>query len=139
MLCKDYHYELKDLQDVAKDLILFAENTKIWTFTGDLGAGKTTLIKELASLLGSTDIISSPTYTIVNQYLLPNGNIYHIDAYRLEDEEEAFQAGIEEIIDSGHFVWIEWPQKIENLLPEKILDIQIFVHPENRTLTAVLK
>ena len=49
MLCKDYHYELKDLQDVAKDLILFAENTKIWTFTGDLGAGKTTLIKELAS------------------------------------------------------------------------------------------
>jgi tRNA threonylcarbamoyladenosine biosynthesis protein TsaE len=139
MLCKDYHYELKDLQDVAKDLILFAENTKIWTFTGDLGAGKTTLIKELASLLGSTDIISSPTYTIVNQYLLPNGNIYHIDAFRLEDEEEAFQAGIEEIIDSGHFVWIEWPQKIENLLPEKILDIQIFVHPENRTLTAVLK
>lgn len=139
MLCKDYHYKLKDLQDVAKDLILFAENTKIWTFTGDLGAGKTTLIKELASLLGSTDIISSPTYTIVNQYLLPNGNIYHIDAYRLEDEEEAFQAGIEEIIDSGHFVWIEWPQKIENLLPEKILDIQIFVHPENRTLTAVLK
>lgn len=139
MLCKDYHYELKDLQDVAKDLILFAENRKIWTFTGDLGAGKTTLIKELASLLGSTDIISSPTYTIVNQYLLPNGNIYHIDAYRLEDEEEAFQAGIEEIIDSGHFVWIEWPQKIENLLPEKILDIQIFVHPENRTLTAVLK
>ena len=139
MLCKDYHYDLKDLQDVAKDLILFAENTKIWTFTGDLGAGKTTLIKELASLLGSTDIISSPTYTIVNQYLLPNGNIYHIDAYRLEDEEEAFQAGIEEIIDSGHFVWIEWPQKIENLLPEKILDIQIFVHPENRTLTAVLK
>jgi tRNA threonylcarbamoyladenosine biosynthesis protein TsaE len=139
MLCKDYHYKLKDLQDVAKDLILFAENRKIWTFTGDLGAGKTTLIKELASLLGSTDIISSPTYTIVNQYLLPNGNIYHIDAYRLEDEEEAFQAGIEEIIDSGHFVWIEWPQKIENLLPEKILDIQIFVHPENRTLTAVLK
>jgi tRNA threonylcarbamoyladenosine biosynthesis protein TsaE len=139
MLCKDYHYKLKDLQDVAKDLILFAENRKIWTFTGDLGAGKTTLIKELASLLGSTDIISSPTYTIVNQYLLPNGNIYHIDAYRLEDEEEAFQAGIEEIIDSGHFVWIEWPQKIENLLPEKILNIQIFVHPENRTLTAVLK
>jgi tRNA threonylcarbamoyladenosine biosynthesis protein TsaE len=59
--------------------------------------------------------------------------------YRLEDEEEAFQAGIEEIIDSGHFVWIEWPQKIDNLLPEQKLDIQIFVHPENRTLTAVLK
>lgn len=139
MLCKDYHYELKDLQDIAKDLILFADNTKIWTFTGDLGAGKTTLIKELAALLGSTDIISSPTYTIVNQYLHPEGNIFHIDAYRLEDEEEAFQAGIEEIIDSGHFVWIEWPQKIDNLLPEQKLDIQIFVHPENRTLTAVLK
>lgn len=139
MQSKDYHYKLNDLQDVAKDLLHFAGNTKIWTFTGELGAGKTTLIKDLAFLLGSSDTISSPTYTIVNQYLHPKGNIYHIDAYRLEDEEEAFQAGIEEIINSGDFVWIEWPQKIENLLPKQILDIQIYVHPENRTLTAVLK
>ena len=139
MQIKEYQYDLKGLNEVAKDLIRFAENTKVWTFTGELGAGKTTLIKELATLIGSSDTISSPTYTLVNQYIHPKGNIFHIDAYRLEDEEEAFQAGIEEIIDSGHFVWIEWPQKIENLLPEKISDIQIFVHPENRTLTAVLK
>ncbi|HUH73394.1 MAG TPA: tRNA (adenosine(37)-N6)-threonylcarbamoyltransferase complex ATPase subunit type 1 TsaE [Chitinophagales bacterium] len=139
MRCKDYRYELKDLQDVAKDLLLFAGNTLVWTFTGELGAGKTTLIKEIAEQLGSSDTVSSPTYTIVNQYLHSKGNIFHIDAYRLEDEEEAFQAGIEEIIDSGDFVWIEWPQKIENLLPEQILDIQITVHPEHRTLTATLK
>lgn len=139
MRCKDYRYELKDLQEVAKDLILFAENIKTWTFTGELGAGKTTLIKEIAAQLGSIDTVSSPTYTIVNQYLYPDGIIFHIDAYRLEDEEEAFQAGIEEIIDSGDFVWIEWPQKIKNLLPEQILDIQITVHPEYRTLKAAIK
>jgi tRNA threonylcarbamoyladenosine biosynthesis protein TsaE len=139
MRCIDYQYELKDLQDVAKNLLYFAGNTKIWTFTGELGAGKTTLIKEIAAQLGSSDTISSPTYTLVNQYLYPQGNIFHIDAYRLEDEEEAFQAGIEEIIDSVDYVWIEWPQKIQNLLPEQILDIQITVHPEYRSLTAVLK
>ena len=139
MQIKEYQYDLKGLNEVAKDLIRFAENTKVWTFTGELGAGKTTLIKELATLLGSSDTISSPTYTIVNQYIHPKGNIFHIDAYRLKDEEEAFQAGIEEIIDSGDFVWIEWPQKIENLLPEKILDIQITVHPQYRILTAAIK
>lgn len=139
MHCKDYRYELKDLQDLAKDLILLAEDIKVWTFTGELGAGKTTLIKEIALQLGSSDTISSPTYTLVNQYLYPQGNIFHIDAYRLEDEEEAFHAGIEEIINSGDFVWIEWPQKIENLLPLEILEIEIIVHPEYRTLTAVIK
>ena len=104
MQIKEYQYDLKGLNEVAKDLIRFAENTKVWTFTGELGAGKTTLIKELATLLGSSDTISSPTYTIVNQYIHSKGNIFHIDAYRLKDEEEAFQAGIEEIIDSGDFV-----------------------------------
>lgn len=131
---KSYQYTLNDLETVATDIIQMAGDRKVWAFTGDLGAGKTTLIKALASLLGSADNVSSPTYTIVNQYIYPQGNIYHIDAYRLEDEEEAFNIGIEDIIDSGDYVWIEWPQQIESFLPDDIVSIRFSIHPDSRTL-----
>lgn len=131
---KSYQYTLNDLGAVAQDIIQIAGDRKVWTFTGDLGAGKTTLIKEIASRLGSEDTVSSPTYTIVNQYVYPKGNIFHIDAYRLEDEEEAFNIGIEDIIDSGDYVWIEWPQKIESFLPDSIVSFRFSIYPDSRTL-----
>ena len=112
---KTIPYSLSEIKSVAQEIIDQAQNQKIWLFTGELGAGKTTLIKELAHQLGSRDTISSPTYTLVNQYLYPKGNIYHMDAYRIQSEQEAYDIGIEEILYSGDYVWIEWPKKNRNL------------------------
>lgn len=136
---KTYEYNLSDLRSVADDIIKNAGDIRVWTFTGDLGAGKTTLIKSLASVLGSTDTVSSPTYTIVNQYVYPDGNIYHIDAYRIEDDEEAFDIGLEDIIHSDEYVWIEWPQKIEHFIPEQSVSIEISILNEGRILDLEIK
>lgn len=131
---KIFHYSLNDIKSVANELIQIAGDNKTWAFIGDLGAGKTTLIKEIASALGSTDNVTSPTYTIVNQYNYPKGNIYHIDAYRIQDEEEAFNIGIEDILDSGDYVWIEWPKNIEYFLPKEFVSIQISINSKSRKL-----
>lgn len=131
---KTFRYTLDEVSTVAKELIAIAGNVKTWTFEGDLGAGKTTLIKELSKALGSEDEVTSPTYTIVNEYHYPKGAIYHIDAYRIKSDEEAFDIGIEDILDSGEYVWIEWPQMIENFLTEKKVAIKIEQAEEGRIL-----
>ncbi len=133
-MIKDFQYSLNDLNTAADLISSTAGNQRIWTFSGDLGAGKTTLIQALAAKTGSADKVTSPTYTIVNEYVYPGGKIYHIDAYRLKDEQEAFEAGIEEILHSGELVWIEWPEKISNLLPESYLAITIEIFPDYRLL-----
>ncbi|MCO5230531.1 MAG: tRNA (adenosine(37)-N6)-threonylcarbamoyltransferase complex ATPase subunit type 1 TsaE [Chitinophagales bacterium] len=131
---KKYQYQLIELNTVASDILSIMGNNKVWTFTGDLGAGKTTLIKEIVSILGSQDLVSSPTYTIANQYIYPQGKIYHIDAYRIDNEEEAYNAGIEEMIYSGEYTFIEWPEKISNLIPNEAVNIHISSHADNRIL-----
>lgn len=129
-----FKYSLQEVDEIAQKLFSLAGDRKIWTFTGDLGAGKTTLIQSLAKYLDSQDTVSSPTYTLVNEYLYPKGKIYHIDAYRLEDEEEAYHIGIEEIIHSYEYVWIEWPQKIEAFLPDSYVDIYIDIEGDYRSI-----
>ena len=90
-----------------------------------MGVGKTTLIKELAKLLGSQDPVSSPTFSLVNEYALPEDKLYHFDFYRLEDVEEAYDMGVEEYLDSDHWKFIEWPDKIASIIPEDNVSIEL--------------
>lgn len=104
-------------------------------FNGDMGAGKTTLIGEICKLL-NVDSTSSPTYSIVNTYYSPqNGEFYHLDLYRLKDEIEALDSGLEEILDSEKLCFIEWPEKIHNLLPNKFVEVGIKVKNNLRKIT----
>ena len=91
-----------------------------------MGAGKTTLIKAIAAEMGVVDVVHSPTYGLVNEYEDSKGNtLYHFDFYRIEDPMEAVDMGVEEYFESGKYCWIEWPEKIEDLLPEEFMKISI--------------
>ena len=116
--------KLKDLPRIADHIVLNA-TSKVIVFYGEMGVGKTTLIKEIAKRIGVTEIISSPTYSIVNEYELGNDKLFHFDCYRLSSEEEALDIGIEDYLFSNHWNLIEWPEKIENLLPEKKMSIEL--------------
>jgi tRNA threonylcarbamoyladenosine biosynthesis protein TsaE len=117
-------YMLKDLPQIADQIVLKATSKTI-LFYGEIGVGKTTLIKEIAKRIGVDEIINSPTYSIVNEYKLENDKLFHFDCYRLESEEEALDLGIEDYLFSSHWNLIEWPEKIENLLPEKKMIIEL--------------
>lgn len=118
-------YALADLNQIAKDVISTSEN-KILLFYGEMGVGKTTLIKELCKELGIEDVTSSPTFSLVNEYHTNHGDIvYHFDFYRIEDEEEAYDIGIEDYFYSDAWCLIEWPENIQNLLPLKSTEIHL--------------
>jgi tRNA threonylcarbamoyladenosine biosynthesis protein TsaE len=131
---------LSELPEVAKKILNFAENSpKVWLFQGEMGAGKTTLIKALGKALGVADTIQSPTYSLVNEYISPTaGKIYHFDLYRLKHETEALDFGIEEYLDSGHYCWIEWAERIPNLLPTDCLTVKITVEDEKRIIDLLI-
>ncbi len=117
-------YTLNDLPDVAQQVISNV-HSKVLLFDAPMGVGKTTLIKEICKQLGVKDVISSPTYSLVNEYESDQGVVYHFDFYRIKDEEEAYQIGFEEYLDSGARVFIEWPEKVSNLLPESAALLKI--------------
>ncbi len=128
-------YTLEDLPNVANQIISVAKS-KILLFDASMGVGKTTLIKEICKQLGVRDVISSPTYALVNEYESNDGPIYHFDFYRINDAEEAYHIGFEEYLDSEAWVFIEWPDKVSNLLPEDVNTIKISVSEgEKRILT----
>lgn len=110
---------------------------KIWVFQGQMGAGKTTLIKALAKELGSEDQVSSPTFGIVNEYAAQaESKIYHFDFYRLDDPTEALDIGIEEYFYSGNYCWVEWAEKIAEFIPDDFLLIRIqTAGDQSRTVT----
>jgi len=111
----------EDQLDTMVDQYLdFAKNVKLAFLYGDLGAGKTTFVKKLVARLGSNDEASSPTYSLVNEYDIADGKLFHIDLYRLNDTEEALEIGIEDYIYSGHYCLIEWPQVVEQLVEEAV-------------------
>ena len=117
---------LSDLPKVASKIIDFGGEDKIWVLVGEMGAGKTTLTKALGQALGVLDIVQSPTFSIVNEYLTDKKEtIYHFDFYRLERPEEAVAIGIEEYFYSGNLCILEWPQRIGGLMPDKFLKIEI--------------
>ena len=118
------NFDIADIGLVAKQIIESA-NSKIILFYGNLGVGKTTLINAIVKELGSIQDASSPTFSIVNEYELKNGLVYHFDFYRLNEEIEAFDIGFEDYLYSGNWCFIEWPDKVENLLPENINEVYI--------------
>ncbi len=122
---------VNDLPTAAHKLLTFAPDQKIFLFYGDMGTGKTTLIKALCAELGVKDLVSSPTFSIVNEYSAPSGSIFHFDFYRIKNETEALDLGYEDYIYSGNYCFIEWPEKIENLLPEKSGIIHIRIGDKN--------
>lgn len=123
-------YELSEIDSIAK-LLLSKVKSKTLLFYGEMGAGKTTLIKALIKSLGSADVVSSPTFSLVNEYHTDQGKIYHFDFYRIEDETEALDMGFEDYLDSDSWKLIEWPQKIENLLEADMQRVEVFVENEN--------
>src|SRR3954463_14989598 len=118
MWCDDgglvfHEASLNDLPEVARAFIKDAKNAKIWLFKGEMGAGKTTFIKVLGQAFGVVDAMSSPTFSIVNEYLTKDEKkIYHFDFYRIRNEAEAYDIGTEEYFYSGNQCFIEWPEKI---------------------------
>ncbi|OBQ52465.1 tRNA (adenosine(37)-N6)-threonylcarbamoyltransferase complex ATPase subunit type 1 TsaE [Tamlana sp. s12] len=130
-------YELSGVEQVAKDIIKQAK-TKTILFYGDMGVGKTTLIKKIVEVLGSEDEVSSPTFSIVNEYNLKEGKLYHFDLYRLKSTEEAYDFGIEDYLDSGYWTLIEWPEKVDISLFDEFDEVRISLDDDNtRSLTLV--
>lgn len=124
-----YAKNIKDLSYVAKQLLKCTLHYKKFLFFGEMGVGKTTLIKALSLHLGVQDIVSSPTFSIVNEYMTQKKEkIYHFDFYRIKDENEAFDLGYEEYFFSSAFCFVEWPEKIPNLIEDNM--VKIFMHTE---------
>jgi tRNA threonylcarbamoyladenosine biosynthesis protein TsaE len=105
--------------------LLSEVKSKTLLFYGEMGAGKTTLIKAIVKALGAQDVASSPTFSLVNEYRTANGRIFHFDFYRIKDETEALDMGIEDYLSTDAWKLIEWPQKIENLLDEDVQKVEV--------------
>jgi tRNA threonylcarbamoyladenosine biosynthesis protein TsaE len=119
-------YGLDNLSQVVQEFIELNPKPNIWLFEGEMGAGKTTFIKELCAQLGVSSNVSSPTYSLVNEYQTTNGGtVYHFDFYRLKTETEALDYGLYDYFDSGNICLCEWPSNIKSFWPEEYLLIEI--------------
>lgn len=134
----EIEYTINDLPIVASKIMKHAKH-KTLLFNGEMGSGKTTLIKEIIKQFGIEDTISSPTFSLVNEYISSkNELIFHFDCYRIEDEEEALNMGIEDYFNRDAWCFIEWPKNVENLLPLSNVVIEIEIIDECRRVLRVL-
>lgn len=130
---------LEDLAHVAQEILASLEGRSVVAFCGAMGAGKTTLISAIMEQLGSSDSVTSPTFALVNQYDTADGNtVYHFDFYRINRIEEVFDMGYEEYFYSGDLCLIEWPELVENLLPDDAMVVRIdILSPTERQFTII--
>ena len=122
------------LAKIAANLINHFPEHRVFALYGKMGAGKTTFIQSICRHLESTDNVISPTFALINEYTSPKGSIYHFDFYRIKEMEEAFDLGYEDYFYSGNYCFIEWPEKIEPLLPENIVKVKIEVDDDETRL-----
>lgn len=128
----EIQFSIEEIQQVARNIL--SENPKkVILIHGEMGAGKTTLIKTLARELGVTGATSSPTFSLVNEYkITSNEFVYHFDVYRLKNESEALDFGIDDYLYSGNWCFIEWADKIPNLLPDAYSEVFISILPDGK-------
>ena len=124
-------YNISDIKKISNTILSKIKTPRTILFYGEMGVGKTTLIKELVFQLGVTESTSSPTFSIVNEYLGKNSKVFHFDFYRIENEEEVYDIGIEEYFYQDCWCLLEWPEKINTLLPEDAVSIKILKNKDN--------
>jgi tRNA threonylcarbamoyladenosine biosynthesis protein TsaE len=120
-----FNYNIKNISEIAQSIIKHSGDEKIFLFYGDMGVGKTTFIQSICKALGTKESVTSPTFSIVNEYQGAGAKIYHFDFYRLKKQEEALDMGYEEYFYSGNYCLIEWPEKISGLLPDHYIRVDI--------------
>ena len=125
-MTKDINYSIEEIGKTSKMILSLNPSSKIFIFNGEMGSGKTTLIKAIIKELGYKGTVSSPTFSIINEYL--NGDkIYHFDFYRIKNKNELLDIGIDEYISSNNKCFIEWPNLITDMLPDKHIELNIDV------------
>lgn len=130
--------DIERLPQAAAQFIGMLRQGTVYAFRAPMGAGKTTLIAEICRQLESADEPNSPTFSIVNVYDTSKaGRIYHLDCYRLEDEEQGMEIGVEEYFNSGSICFVEWPERIEGLLPDDAIDVSISVSPSGSRILKI--
>ena len=130
---------LEQLNSVSEQILKYTVPYRKFAFYGEMGVGKTTLIKSLSLHLGVTDVVSSPTFSIVNEYPInKDDKIYHFDFYRIEDEQEAYDMGYEEYFLSPAYCFIEWPERIINLIEEDMVRIKMSLEGTTRRIEVIL-
>lgn len=126
---------LDTIHEAAKEFIKGMGDGKVFAFYGNMGAGKTTFIKALCEVLGVKDVITSPTFAIINEYTDGNDNpIYHFDFYRIKKLEEVYDMGYEDYFYSGNLCLLEWPELVEDVLPENVIKVTIEEQPDGSRL-----
>ncbi len=129
-------YKLNAIKEAATRVWQVITDKKVIAFHGSMGSGKTTFIHSLCEVKGVKDVVGSPTFSIINEYYFPGGRIFHIDLYRLKDEQEAIRVGVEDCLYSDHICFVEWPEKAPGIFP--IDTVHVFIEvadSETRHLT----
>jgi len=133
-------FELDKIEEAANEFLQMIKKTKVFAFSGELGAGKTTFINALCKQIGVKDTVTSPTYSIIQEYALPDNEIiFHIDLYRIKSEAEAMDAGVEDCLNSNDLCMVEWPEMAPGIFPEKTVFTTIrILSPNKRKLIVSL-
>ncbi len=128
----------RHLPAAAKELLKHSDDKKIFAFYGSMGAGKTTIIKAICKYLGAIDIVTSPTFTLVNEYKTSKGeSLFHIDFYRIKKQEEVYDFGLEEYLTGDSYCFMEWPELVEELLPAETVRVRIKIESEEQRVLSL--